>query len=506
MVVRIDQLPDGTQIRSVVGAIEVQGKIGTVTPDSGVFTEAEIEAPLLATSGGTGFNTFTIGDIFVADSATTLAKISPNATTTPLVLTQYGDGSEVTTTAFQPIPVLGSLVYYFTDTPSDISTYYDQTSTPLETPENISNAGVVDDQLLVTFATELNNPGLTDIPDGQYSCHIFAAKTAGTQTAQLRAEIWEVDSAGVDIAKITDLGNTTNLTGSSVEYFIADSVPEYTLTNTSSRIVTKIYAVISGIGTAPNVVIYMGDTEDSRTNLPGINVSVNNFVPYTGATGNVNIGSNTMTASGFTGALTGNASTATALQTARAIYGNNFDGSVALTQVIASTYGGTGNGFTKFSGAASTEKTYTLPNASCNILTDNQVTYTISIAPATDLTVTGTVISATAGENLAYGDIVYIKSDGKLWKGDADASLFPVQYMATATILANASGVFLKDGYARNDAWTWTIGGAIYLSATAGGMTQTAPSSSGAGIQIVGYAHSATIIKFLASPDYATHA
>lgn len=65
---------------------------------------------------------------------------------------------------------------------------------------------------------------------------------------------------------------------------------------------------------------------------------------------------------------TGSAAT---LTTPRAIYGNNFDGSAALTQVIASTYGGTGNGFTKFSGPATAEKTFTLPNASATILTDN---------------------------------------------------------------------------------------------------------------------------------------
>src|SRR5437868_5301606 len=44
------------------------------------------------------------------------------------------------------------------------------------------------------------------------------------------------------------------------------------------------------------------------------------------------------------GSVTGNAATATALQTARAIYGNNFDGTAALSQMVASTYGGTGNG------------------------------------------------------------------------------------------------------------------------------------------------------------------
>lgn len=66
--------------------------------------------------------------------------------------------------------------------------------------------------------------------------------------------------------------------------------------------------------------------------------------------------------------ITGNAGTATALQTARAIYGNNFDGTAALAQVIASTYGGTGNGFTKFSGPTTSEKTFTLPDSSQTLL------------------------------------------------------------------------------------------------------------------------------------------
>lgn len=67
---------------------------------------------------------------------------------------------------------------------------------------------------------------------------------------------------------------------------------------------------------------------------------------------------------------TGSAAT---LTTPRAIYGNVFDGSAALTQVIASTFGGTGNGFTKFSGPTTAERTFTLPDASATILTDNAV-------------------------------------------------------------------------------------------------------------------------------------
>lgn len=90
---------------------------------------------------------------------------------------------------------------------------------------------------------------------------------------------------------------------------------------------------------------------------------------------------------------TGSAAT---LTTARAIYGNNFDGSAALTQVIASTYGGTGNGFAKFSGPATTEKTFTLPNATATILTDNAV---VTVAQGG----TGRATSTTAYGLLAAG-------------------------------------------------------------------------------------------------------
>jgi hypothetical protein len=68
---------------------------------------------------------------------------------------------------------------------------------------------------------------------------------------------------------------------------------------------------------------------------------------------------------------TGTAAKATILATARSIYGNNFDGSGPLLGVIGSVYGGTANAFTKFSGPATAEKTFTLPNVSANILTDN---------------------------------------------------------------------------------------------------------------------------------------
>jgi hypothetical protein len=86
---------------------------------------------------------------------------------------------------------------------------------------------------------------------------------------------------------------------------------------------------------------------------------------------------------------TGSAAT---LTTTRAIYGNNFDGSAALTQIIASTYGGTGNGFAKFTGPTTSEKTFTLPDATATILTTNAA---VTIAQG------GTGSSTLAGASIA---------------------------------------------------------------------------------------------------------
>ena len=59
------------------------------------------------------------------------------------------------------------------------------------------------------------------------------------------------------------------------------------------------------------------------------------------------------------------------ITTPRNIHGGSFNGSADVTNIINSNFGGTGNGFTKFTGPNTTEKTFTLPNANAFILTDN---------------------------------------------------------------------------------------------------------------------------------------
>jgi len=153
---------------------------------------------------------------------------------------------------------------------------------------------------------------------------------------------------------------------------------------------------------------------------------------------NLSIGGNAATAtnvaySGLTGTVptwnqntTGSAAT---LTTARGIYGNNFDGSAALTQIIASTYGGTGNGFTKFSGATTAEKTYTLPDATTTILTTNAAV-TIAQGGTGSTTLAGASIATYAGTETLTNKRI----DPRVTSATSASSLTPS--IATADVYA----------------------------------------------------------------------
>jgi len=165
---------------------------------------------------------------------------------------------------------------------------------------------------------------------------------------------------------------------------------------------------------------------------------------------------------------TGSAAT---LTTPRAIYGNNFDGSAALTQIIASTYGGTGNGFTKFSGATTAEKTYSLPDATTTILTTNaavtiaqggtgQTTQASAFNALSPITLTGDLIlgnGANSATRLAIGLNGYVlTSNGTTasWAAGGGSGATITNDTTTATnvypVFANATSGSLTTAFTSN--------------------------------------------------------
>jgi len=134
---------------------------------------------------------------------------------------------------------------------------------------------------------------------------------------------------------------------------------------------------------------------------------------------------------------------------------------------------------------------------------DNQKAYIVTLDPTPDAdhSANGTKATLTAGTALTFGQVCYMGSDGKMEKGDADAvaNAFCWAICADANIAENSAGNFALPGsFIRDDSWNWTsIGQPVYLdTATAGGMTQTAPSGTDDVIQIIGIAITADIIYF----------
>lgn len=215
-----------------------------------------------------------------------------------------------------------------------------------------------------TFTTQANKNFFAGQPliassaaNGANYIHGFVSSYSGTTLV-----ITETDNGG---------------SGAHTDWNISVSGPQGT-SGTGSGTVTSV-SVTTSNGVSGSVA--------TATSTPAITISLGAITP-TSVAASSTISGTTLTSTVATGtapltvssttqvpnlnaATAGNATTATALATPRAVYGNNFDGSAALTQVIASTFGGTGNGFSKLSGPTTSEKTFTLPNASAAILTDN---------------------------------------------------------------------------------------------------------------------------------------
>ncbi|MEE9574315.1 MAG: hypothetical protein V3W20_14765 [Candidatus Neomarinimicrobiota bacterium] len=96
--------------------------------------------------------------------------------------------------------------------------------------------------------------------------------------------------------------------------------------------------------------------------------------------------------------------------------------------------------------------------------------------PPTNNSACGRIMSLQIGEDVEFGDTLYMKDDFKLWKQYAIAGS---QRLTVAMAVENGSAddyiPVLMNGFIRNDSWDFTKGEKIYIDSTAGLITQIAP-------------------------------
>jgi hypothetical protein len=288
-------------------------------------------------------------------------------------------------------------------------------------------------------------------------------------------------------AAITGADNNTSVGGMALE--------TATTNGGNTAIGTKALRYVTGSGNVGVGYLAMAYASSSGSN----NVAMGGSALYriTSGTGNVAIGNNALSyittgnsnvALGgdagkyITGGVTANQTSGTSVyigSSTRASADGNANEVVIGDQV-------TGNG----------TNTVTIGNSS---ITDTYLAGLLHVddmlikATSSDHEATGLKESVTVGESVVFGDLLYMKSDGKWWKADADATTtMPGARLALETKAADATCSVLMIGNARDDTWAWTVGGLIYAST----LTQTAPSATGDQVQVVGIATHADKMSF----------
>ena len=305
------------------------------------------------------------------------------------------------------------------------------------TPSAVQVSGLTASQILSTDASK----NLTSLAVATYPSLTELAYVKGV-TSAIQTQINTKGAGTVTSASVVSANGFAGTVAT------ATSTPAITLT-------TSITGVLKGNATAISAA-----TSGTDYSL-GTSALATGIVKSTTTTGALTIA----IAADFPTLNQSTTGSAATLTTPRAIYGNNFDGSAALTQIIASTYGGTGNGFSKFSGATTAERTYTLPDASTTILTTNSVVTAAQGGTSTGTYTTGDILYASAANTLSKlpaGTVNYVLTSG----GAGVAPSWAVNPLGTVTSVGFTGGIISVATGTTTPAFTvaGTSGGIPYFS------------------------------------------
>lgn len=416
------------------------------------------------------------------------------------------------------------------------------------------------------------------LPNDQNFVRAAGFESSSTAGLVMAGQIDEI-TGRVLVDNAAGSGTVTSVSVVSANGFagtVADetTTPAITLTTTVTGILkgngTAISAVTIGAGLsfdgttltatgggAASEITVANEATDTTCFPVFVTAATGDLGPKSNANLTYNSNTGALGSTSFVGALTGNASTATALQNARTIGGVSFDGTGNIT--VATATGGftvsggnlalgtnsltltgsiaeTGSRVTKVwatdvestnmptVGGTSLSSTFapiasptftgtaTLPTTSLTGVMTLAENTSIALDPAgsADGKYTGVTIAGTAGATLAFGDLVYLAAADSRWElADADSVTTADRMLGMCVLAAAADGdptVLLLMGTIRADAAfpALTIGSAVYVGETAGDIQVAIPTGADNVIRRVGYALTADEIYFNPSMDSQT--
>ncbi len=132
---------------------------------------------------------------------------------------------------------------------------------------------------------------------GVYNWYVTLEKTTGTKELRVYWKLVERKSDNSETVIATS--SNSNLISSKGSYLVPLQLDDDYLPDSGSRIVGKLYADVSGGGSAPTVRLYYQGNTSSRWEIPANSeIFKSIFVPYDGAVKDVDLGSYDLTTTG----------------------------------------------------------------------------------------------------------------------------------------------------------------------------------------------------------------
>ena len=287
----------------------------------------------------TGLNTFNngvrIGNPYYTEIGGSVAQLDYIDYTLPYstdgvegFFLQYNDGQ----LSWQLPPVTSDETFFFTDDMADIDAYYAMysTLTLVQTTTVPVTTKLTSLVVISTWTTISGYPSGSFLPNGSWIVRVYASVDddgPSTQECRLWGRFYKCNTLAGDC---TDKANWGLIGETALSPVLSETVEGYRMilsTGTitliaGDRILVEGMYTTSGSGVAPVLSVYFGGVYDSHMEIPTQSASVANFVPYNGATKNINtgiysvaVGSITGYGGGLTGVITSTAAIVTALST-----------------------------------------------------------------------------------------------------------------------------------------------------------------------------------------------
>ncbi len=173
-------------------------------------------------------------------------------------------GVHLATKEYVDLSVVALKDYWLSDTASGShNLMYPMETGGAESTEQTAAMPVNDDQLMFTYITEAEEPGMLKARSGLYGLHTHLKVDTGDRDVVVYWTLTKVDADGTSNETLLLTSELSGqLTDSTASYEIHGNLSAGVNLDVTSRLILKIYANVSGTGNNAQVTIYMEGNHD----------------------------------------------------------------------------------------------------------------------------------------------------------------------------------------------------------------------------------------------------